>query len=225
MGRHHLSPRTHPSLRSTTAKQRSAGGGGRFCSSRDKSTAASHPSTRTLGPDSAHLENRTVPCSKGLWLTARQLCLISSSSGRSMLSPREERSGTQEWDPQGLGAVTARAAPSPERRGGSGGRGKGGLQAQCLNPAGLSNRFAGPAERMRTRWRFRGGPCSSSCALCPEAPREPPFKAMVVPTPSGLERLVHSLRTRLRQGRPEAWEMSRLQSLTEIAEPQGLFHS
>lgn len=134
--------------------------------------------------------------------------------------PRDERCGTQGWDPQGLGAVTARAAPSPERREGSGGRGKGNLQAQCLSPAGPSNSFTGPPERMRTRWRFRG-----PGALCPEAPREPPFKAMVVPTPSGLERLVHSLRTRLRQGRPKAWEMSRLQSLTEIAEPAGLFHS
>lgn len=93
MGRHHLSPRTHPSLRSTTANRRRAGCRGRFCSSRDKSIAASHPSTRTLGPGSTHLENRTVPCSRGLRLTVRQLCRISSSSGRSMLSPSDAGHG------------------------------------------------------------------------------------------------------------------------------------
>lgn len=136
------------------------------------------PGTPPLVPGSTHLENRTVPCSRGLRLTACQLCRISSGSGSSMISP--ERCGKPGWDPRGLGAITSRAAPSPcWRRGVVVGE----FQAQCLGREGANNRsFAGPAERMRTHCRFRG-PRSGSCALCPEAPREPPFKATVVPTP------------------------------------------
>ena len=61
-----------------------------------------------------HLANSTVPCSSGLRLTARQLCRISSGSGRSMLARGR---GARGWDPRGAGTVTARAAPSPRRRG------------------------------------------------------------------------------------------------------------
>lgn len=61
-----------------------------------------------------HLVNRTVPCSSGLRLTACQLCRISSGSGRSMLA---QGRGAQGWDPRGASTVTARAAPSPWRRG------------------------------------------------------------------------------------------------------------
>lgn len=61
-----------------------------------------------------HLANRTVPCSSGLRLTSRQLCRISSGSGRSMLARGR---GALGWDPRGAGTVTARAAPSPRRRG------------------------------------------------------------------------------------------------------------
>lgn len=63
---------------------------------------------------SPHLANSTVPCSRGLRLTARQLCRISSGSGRSMLARGR---GARGWDPRGAGTVTARAAPSPRRRG------------------------------------------------------------------------------------------------------------
>lgn len=225
MGRHHLSPRTHPSLRSTTANRRRAGWRGRFCSSRDKSTAASHPSNRTLGSGSTHLENRTVPCSRGLRFTVRQLCRISSSFGRSMLSPSDagRRDGTlRAWaqSPQ----VQRHLRGDAGRGGSARGEGKEGLQAQCFSRAGPSYRFAGPEERMRTPGAS-GVPARAVAPCVPKLPGEPPFKAMVVPTPSGLERFVHSLRTRLRQGRPEAWEMSRLQSLTEIVVPLGLFHS
>lgn len=69
------------------------------------------PQARTPGASGhPHLENRTVPCSSGLRLTARQLCRISSGSGRSILA---QGHGKQGWDPPGAGTVTARAAPSP----------------------------------------------------------------------------------------------------------------
>lgn len=91
MGQHHLSLSTHPSLRSTTAG---------FSSSSNKSsnfepTSVRYPFTRTPEPRSSHLENRTVPCSRGLRLTARQLCRISSDSRRSILSLSQESRGTQ----------------------------------------------------------------------------------------------------------------------------------
>lgn len=60
-------------------------------------------------PGHPHLANNTVPCSSGLLLTARQLCRISSDSGRSMLAQGRE---AQVWYPRGAGAVTARATPS-----------------------------------------------------------------------------------------------------------------
>lgn len=125
--------------------------------------------------------------------------------------------------PSGLGCShrTCSAISAATQR--VGGRG---VQAQRLSWAAPSNcAFAGPAERMRTRLRFRGPRSFGQLRPVPQAPREPPFKATVVPTHSGPGRLVLSLHTRLKQGLPKAWEMSRLQSLTEIAEPPGLLHS
>lgn len=103
---------------------------------------------------SPHLANRTVPCSSGLRLTARQLCRISSGSGRSMPS---QGCGAQGWDPRGVGAVTARVVPSPQRRGR-----RLGLLSTHYGPSALAGRgsAAAPslarAERMRAarpRWR------------------------------------------------------------------------
>lgn len=146
MGRHHLSPRTHPSLRSTTANRRRAGWRGRFCSSCDKSTAASHPSNRTLGSGSTHLENRTVPCSRGLRFTVRQLCRISSSFGRSMLSPSDagRRDGTlRAWA----------QSPHVQRhlRGDAGGGVRGGRGRRVSRPSALVGRGPATASLVQRR--------------------------------------------------------------------------
>lgn len=174
MGRHHLSPRTHPSLRSTTANRRRAGCRGRFCSSRDKSIAASHPSTRTLGPGSTHLENRTVPCSRGLRLTVRQLCRISSSSGRSMLSPSDAGHGDGTLWAWAQSPHVQRHLPG-DAVGVRGGEGKEGLKAQCFSRAGSSYHFAGPEERMRTPGAS-GGPARAVAPCVPKLPENRPLK-------------------------------------------------
>lgn len=83
----------------------------------------------------------------------------------------------QGWDPRGLGTVTSRAISAATRGGG------GEFQAQCLSREGPNNRsFAGPAERMRTHWRFRG-PRAGSCALCPKLPENRPLKLPWFPPP------------------------------------------
>lgn len=112
-----------------------------------------------------HLANSTVPCSSGLRLTARQLCRISSGSGRSMLARGR---GALGWDPRGAGTVTARAAPSPRRRGPL----RTPYGPPRLSRAGCSRRsfpaLGGGAPPCPPGWRFRG-PRSGRCAL--RAPR------------------------------------------------------
>lgn len=141
-----------------------------------------HPATRTPGRSGRpHLANRTVPCSSGLRLTTRQLCRISSGSGRSMLARGR---GAQGRDPRGAGTVTARAAPSPRRRGP--------LRTPC-GPRASAGR--GPATApsqpsvqapppCRPSWRFRGTPLRPP-ALRPAPPRAPR------PAPPGWGALKH----------------------------------
>lgn len=142
-----------------------------------------HPRGRLGCP---HLAKSTVPCSSGLRLTARQLCRISSCSGRSMLTRGR---GAQGRDPRGAGTVTARAAPSPGRRGHSApptapAPGPGGVRQRLLPRPG------GGAPARPACWRFRG-PRSGRCARRPAAqtaPRPAPpglgrFKATAAPAP------------------------------------------
>lgn len=83
--------------------------------------------------------------------------------------------------PSGLGCShrTCSAISAATQR--VGGRG---VQAQRLSWAAPSNcAFAGPAERMRTRLRFRGPRSLGQLRPVPQAPREPPFKATWFPPP------------------------------------------
>lgn len=88
-----------------------------------------------------------------------------------------EKRGAQGWDPRGVGAVTARAAPSPRRRGGAP------LQAQCLCRAGPNNcAFAGGCTRPAWPRALPGGPGSGSCALrTPRLPENRPLKLWWLP--------------------------------------------
>lgn len=94
-----------------------------FSSSSDKSsnlepTTVRHPFTRTPEPRGSHLANRTVPCSRGLRLTALQLCRISSDSGRSMLSlslPGESRDAVMGPSRRGRRQCTCSAISSATR--------------------------------------------------------------------------------------------------------------
>lgn len=187
-----------------------------------ENTEVRHPFTRTPEPQSSHLANSTVPCSRGLRLTTRQLCRISSDSRRSMLSlpgksGNRHSDGTLEaWAPstQMQRYLLGDAGEPPPHSRPSALVGWGPATAPLLvQPRGCS----------RPAWPRAVPGDPACCALHPEAPREPPIKATVAPTHSGPGRLAHSLCTRLRKVLPEVWEMSRLQSLTEIAEPLGLF--
>lgn len=113
-----------------------------------------------------HLANRTVPCSSGLRLTSRQLCRISSGSGRSMLARGR---GALGWDPRGAGTVTARAAPSPRRRG------------QSAPPTAPAPRPGGVLQPLLPR-PGGGAPAGPSPLALPGTPLRPPR-----PAPHGSE--------------------------------------
>lgn len=145
---------------------------------------------------SPHLANSTVPCSSGLRLTARQLCRISSGSGRSMLA--RGRAGRE------AGTLGARA-PSPHVPRHL--RGDAGHSAPPTAPCPLPAPGGG-APPCPPGWRFRG-PRSGRCALRPAAPTAPRpappgpgrFKATAAPAPLRPSRR-SSLGNRLCQGRP-----------------------
>lgn len=189
-------------------------------------------STRTPGRlGRPHLANRTVPCSSGLRLTARQLCRISSGSGRSMLSRGRGARGAG-LGPSGLGrrhltcrAISSATGPSAPRTPP--------VRPPCLRPAGAAAAPSLARERRGARPAVGGGTPAvlpgtplGRCARRPAAARAAPprdaragrFKAAAAPAPSRPARRALPPPAALASDDLVACERPGLQNVTDIAE-------